>query len=73
MTFYHSSMTDRELIRAAESMENPFTRFLSGRLATRADQLREVQALADVSPDLPPTGDDCLDRLESIAAIVARD
>lgn len=69
MTFFHHSMTDQELTRAADSMENPFTRVLSDRLVRRADQLQRIARLADISPDLPPTGDDCLDRLEWVATI----
>lgn len=67
--FFHHSMTDRELIRAADACENPQLRTLADRLARRADQLQRIARMADISPDLPPTADDCLDRLERVATI----
>lgn len=66
MTFFHHTMTDRELIRAAEACEGQHLRMLADRLATRATQLATIARLSDISPTTPPTADNCLDRLQRI-------
>jgi ribosomal protein L18E len=69
MTFFHHSMTDAELTRAADATENPFLRMVSERLAERRAQLATIAQLSEINPDTPPTGDECMDRLERVNTI----
>lgn len=71
--FFHSTMTDAELIRAADAGENPHLRLMADRLKTRGDQLREIARLADVDAYTPPTADEIMDRLCRVSDISARD
>ena len=49
--YFHHSLTDQELIRAADSTENPAIRFMADRLATRRAQLDKIRDLTQSCTD----------------------